>query len=130
MAVMTENRAKCYPKGFIGFLAKLRDTGALAKMPGGWVKAMIALYSHRNDKGFAWPSQRTLASEAGVDRRTVRRYLKWAKACLGIHIERKKCNYYYLPLNEEVDPWFPANRAKRIRPKRTPQHPKELEAKN
>jgi hypothetical protein len=125
---MTEanEEKKSYPRGVFGFLARLRDSGALALMPPSWVKVMIALYSHRDAQGFAWPSQRLLSQEAGVDRRTVRKFLKWAKACLGIRVSRKKCNSYYLPLEEKVEAWFPSG----FVPKRAAQHPKELKAEN
>jgi hypothetical protein len=114
------------PRGFVGFFARLCDSGALARMPAGWVKVMVALYRHRNPQGFAWPSQRTLAEEAGIDRRTVRRFIAWGRAALGIRVTRKKGNSYYLPLDEKVENWFPAG--KKRRPKRTAQHPKELRA--
>lgn len=124
-----KKKEKKYPSGVFGFLARLRDSGALSQMPASWGKIMIAFLSHRNPQGYAWPSQRTIAEEAGCDRRTVRRFIGWTKACLGWRVTRSKYNNYFIPLNEEVDNWFPSYPQKR-RQKRTAEHPKELETKN
>jgi hypothetical protein len=110
------------PAGIFGFLARLRDSGALARMPASWCKVMIALYGHRNTQGFAWPGQRTLAKEAGVSMRSVQKFIQWGKACLGIRIVREKSNLYYLPLDEKVDAWMPS--FKNPVPKPNPQHTK------
>jgi len=115
------------PRGIFGFLARLRDTEALARMPGSWSKVMFALYSHRNTQGYAWPAQRTLAKEAGVSIRTVKKFLQWGKACLGIRVFRKNSNSYYLPLDEKVDGWMPS--FKKPAPKGNPEHTKELAGK-
>lgn len=120
-----EEERKQYPSGIFGFLARLRDSEALSRMPASWVKVMIALLSHRNSQGYCWPSQRVIAKEAGVSIRTVQVFLKWAKAAIGLKISRQRYNSYYFPLNEKVDPWMPSFRKPVSKAKR--QHTKELE---
>jgi hypothetical protein len=95
-----------WPSGLFGFLSRLRDEGIIAKWPGGWAKVFMALYSRRNPQGFAWPSQATLAKDAGVNKRTVRRFLRWAKIALGIRITRTRYSKYYLPLDPHIDPFL------------------------
>jgi hypothetical protein len=113
-------RQKTGPSGIFGLLARLRDSGAIARIPGGWAKVFLALYSRRNDKGFAWPSQATLARDAGVSEHTVRAFLRWAKVAVGVKVTRNKYNSYYLPLNIEIDLW---QRAIPPRQKRKPRKP-------
>ncbi len=115
--------------GFFGLLARLRDLDIIAAWPGGWAKVFIVLYSRRNPQGFAWPSQTCLARDAGVDKRTVRRFLRWAKVALGIRVTRQGRHMsYYLPLAEPLDPFLSdhaLNRKKGRKKagKRTAQHP-------
>ena len=91
--------------GVMGFLIRLRESGAGAALPGKVFKVVIMLYSHRNVKGTAFPSEETLAKEAGVSINTVKRAVRWMKACLGVRVTRKNVNDYYLPLTEKVDPY-------------------------
>jgi hypothetical protein len=94
-------------RGFPGFLIRLRKSGVLSRWPASYACLAIALYSHRDKRGFAWPGTRTLAHEAGTRVRTAQRFLKWAKSGLGIKVVGRKgrAPLYYLPLNEHVDPY-------------------------
>lgn len=110
------------PAGIFGLLSRLRDSGAIARIPGGWAKVMLALYSRRNKEGFAWPSQATLAKDAGVNEHTARAFLRWAKVALGVKVTRKKYNTYYLPLDVQIDLWERAIPPRRKRKPRKPEN--------
>jgi DNA-binding transcriptional MocR family regulator len=59
-------------------------------MPWRYVRVFLALYRHRNEEGFTWPTIRLLAEEAGVGRETVKRFLHRANAAGLIEIQRGK----------------------------------------
>jgi DNA-binding MarR family transcriptional regulator len=65
---------------FAGLCQKLVESRVLAKLPWRHVKVLLALYRHRNEEGFAFPKIRLLAEEAGVGRKTVKRFLRRAQA--------------------------------------------------
>ena len=109
---MDGDEQKPKPRGIWGLFIDLRNSGALGSMPGSWAKVFIALYGHRNIKGFAKPSQKTLAKEAGVDERTVRRFIRWSKVALGVEVKRGRRAEYYLPF-KFIEPWFQAMQRKR-----------------
>jgi len=119
-----ESQERRYPSGIFGLLARLRDSGVLQRMPASWGKILLAFLSHRNSKGYCWPSQRTIAQEAGVSLSSVERFIKWTKASLGWQVTRKRYNSYYIPFNEKIDTWFPTFKTKE---KPSPQHTKVLE---
>jgi hypothetical protein len=128
-AMTDDGASKNFPSGIFGFLARLRDSGALARMPASWTKIMIALYARRNPQGFAWPSEATLTKDSGCNRRTINRFLKWAKVGLGIKISRKKSNSYYLPLDQKIDCWgLPGKRPRHKAKNGTAEIHKELRA--
>jgi hypothetical protein len=83
----------------MGFLCQLRDSGAM-KTPGGkGFAVLMALYSHRNNTGHAFPGQALLAQETGTERTTVRRTIAWGVSHLGIRKRKWRRGYiYYLPL--------------------------------
>ena len=112
----------------MGFLIRLRSSGALRMMPPTWAKLILVLYSHRDVRGFAWPSTKTLAQEAGVHKCTVLRFIKWARVGLGVRVTRKKCNSYYLPINEKIDLWELPRLGNR--PKVAKEAPKEQKGEN
>jgi len=116
-----DQNEKPKPRGIWGLFIDLSDSGALGGMPGSWAKIFIALYRHRNVKGFAKPSQKTLAKEAGVDERAVRRFIRWSKVALGVEVKRGRYSEYYLPF-KFIEPWFQAmSRKRRIRGTQHPQ---------
>lgn len=129
-AAENQTSQKIYPRGVFGFLARLRDTRVLKRIPSSWGKILLAFLSHRNPQGFCWPSQRAIAKESGVSLSSVERFVKWTKASLGWRVTRKRYNIYYIPLDEEVDTWMPTFRepAKKVE-KPSPQDTKVLEAK-
>lgn len=122
---MNGENEKPKPRGFPGLLSTMRTKGAIERMPGGWAKVFLALYSYRNEAGFAWPSQSTLAKTAGVDERTVRRFIRWAKVALGVTVKKGRYSSYYLPFNADVELWAQAMPGRRKRRSiRTAQHPR------
>jgi len=120
---MRNENEKQKPRGIWGLFIDLCDSGALNSIPGAWAKVFIALYRHRNVKGFANPSQERLAKLAGVDERTVRKFIRWSKVSLGVEVRRGRYSQYYLPFKFE-EPWFQGMTHKRKRVSiRANQHP-------
>jgi lambda repressor-like predicted transcriptional regulator len=76
--------------------------GQLAKLFWQHVKVLLALYRHRNKQGFAFPTKRLLAKEAGVSVDTVSRFLDRAWLAELIDIQPGKNSHRRKPFGPSV----------------------------